>query len=402
MSATELTAVVASEAPQVPAGHRITACGALPVEPLSLQEPALVAQQVGEVVGGVQLAGLDGHPEHRLGRSRITAILLEQKGQRDGAVERAALVPRPQHPLCLLECTPAPQEPPQVTARVIVNVRPRPQQRLNTKACVVVGVLLGVEEEPAAEVPGGMQIANVDGLAQQGAGVVGATVPSPQVRERRSGLRVTGVVGTPVGEFSGFAVTGRSQRQPEVEHRAGVSPRFCSGEHFGGLGIAVHGVQRVPPAQQSVRVAEVSCAAEGFDRREVSTLVGEVTPLVVRLSRLVALHGDHPAAPARLPATESWSTQRRRVIAVRVLLGHVGGGHVLLGMHVGDQDITRRQAYGGVPVAWSMNRWLPEQLVDVVRGAALEVVAEVRFPAVGDQPQQVVLTCQRPRAVAED
>ena len=34
----------------------------------------------------------------------------------------------------------------------------------------------------------------------------------------------------------------------------------------------------------------------------------------------------------------------------------VPGGQVLLGTHVGEQDVPRRQAYGGVPVAWTTHR----------------------------------------------
>ena len=75
----------------------------------------------------------------------------------------------------------------------------------------------------------------------------------------------------------------------------------------------------------------------------------------------------------------------------------VHGGQVLVGTHVGEQDIPRRQAYGGVPVTWTTHRWLPEQLIDVLLGAGLEVVAEMRFPASGDQPPQVVLAARRPR-----
>ena len=45
------------------------------------------------------------------------------------------------------------------------------------------------------------------------------------------------------------------------------------------------------------------------------------------------------------------------------------------------------------------DRWLPEQLVDVLIAAGLETVAEMRFPASGEQPPQVVLAARRPREV---
>ena len=75
------------------------------------------------------------------------------------------------------------------------------------------------------------------------------------------------------------------------------------------------------------------------------------------------------------------------------------GGQVLIGTHVGDHDVPRRQAYGGVPVTWTTHRWMPEQLVDVLVATGLESVAELRFPAIGEQPPQVVLAARRPRAV---
>lgn len=74
----------------------------------------------------------------------------------------------------------------------------------------------------------------------------------------------------------------------------------------------------------------------------------------------------------------------------------VPGGQVLLGTHVGDHDVPRRRAYGGVPVSWTTHRWRPEQLIDVLTTAGLETVAELRFPASGDQPPQVVLAARRP------
>ena len=70
------------------------------------------------------------------------------------------------------------------------------------------------------------------------------------------------------------------------------------------------------------------------------------------------------------------------------------GGQVPIRTHVGERIIPRRHAYGGVPVTWTPHRWLPEQLVDVL-AAGLERVAELRFPASGDQPPQVVLAARR-------
>ena len=58
----------------------------------------------------------------------------------------------------------------------------------------------------------------------------------------------------------------------------------------------------------------------------------------------------------------------------------VPGGQVLVGTHVGEGDLLRTEAYGGVPVAWTTHLWLPEQLAAVVTGAGLEPVSELRLP----------------------
>lgn len=76
----------------------------------------------------------------------------------------------------------------------------------------------------------------------------------------------------------------------------------------------------------------------------------------------------------------------------------VPGGQVLVGTHVGDGDIVRTEAYGGVPVSWTTHLWRPEQLLDLLVAAGLEPVAEQRFPALppGDRPQ-VLIAARRPR-----
>ncbi|MEU7567096.1 class I SAM-dependent methyltransferase [Streptomyces fradiae] len=57
------------------------------------------------------------------------------------------------------------------------------------------------------------------------------------------------------------------------------------------------------------------------------------------------------------------------------------GGHLITATHVGDGDVVRTEAYGGVPVRWTTHRWRPEQLVDLVERAGLRPVAELRVPA---------------------
>ena len=67
-----------------------------------------------------------------------------------------------------------------------------------------------------------------------------------------------------------------------------------------------------------------------------------------------------------------------------------------MGMHVGDEDLVRTEAYGGIAVSWTTYQWRPEQLVSLVEGAGLEPVAEVRL-APGEQlGPLVVLVARRP------
>jgi SAM-dependent methyltransferase len=75
----------------------------------------------------------------------------------------------------------------------------------------------------------------------------------------------------------------------------------------------------------------------------------------------------------------------------------VPGGQVLLGTHVGDDDIVRTEAYGGVPVAWTTHLWRPEQLAALLEAAGLEQAAELRLPPpVPGLRDQVLLAARRP------
>ena len=53
----------------------------------------------------------------------------------------------------------------------------------------------------------------------------------------------------------------------------------------------------------------------------------------------------------------------------------VPGGQVLLGTHVGDGEIARTEAYGGVPVAWTTHLWQPEELTALLGEVGLDPVA---------------------------
>ena len=74
----------------------------------------------------------------------------------------------------------------------------------------------------------------------------------------------------------------------------------------------------------------------------------------------------------------------------------VPGGQLLVGTHVGEGDLVRTEAYGGVPVAWTTHLWWPEELSALLAGAELEPVAELRLPPDPLGQPQVLLVAQRP------
>jgi SAM-dependent methyltransferase len=75
----------------------------------------------------------------------------------------------------------------------------------------------------------------------------------------------------------------------------------------------------------------------------------------------------------------------------------VPGGQLLLGTHVGDGDLERTEAYGGVPVTWTTHLWRPEQLTALLGNAGVEPVAELRLPPLAPgHPHQVLLAARRP------
>jgi SAM-dependent methyltransferase len=72
------------------------------------------------------------------------------------------------------------------------------------------------------------------------------------------------------------------------------------------------------------------------------------------------------------------------------------GGQFLTATHVGDEDVVRTQAYGGVPVRWTTHRWRPEHLSDLIEQAGLRPVAEVRLPADDHTGPGVIIMAERP------
>ena len=75
----------------------------------------------------------------------------------------------------------------------------------------------------------------------------------------------------------------------------------------------------------------------------------------------------------------------------------VAGGQLIIATHVGDRDLLRTEAYGGVPVRWTTYQWRPEQLTRLVEQAGLRPVAELRLPPDGPIGPTVVLVAQRGR-----
>src|SRR5690606_213849 len=72
------------------------------------------------------------------------------------------------------------------------------------------------------------------------------------------------------------------------------------------------------------------------------------------------------------------------------------GGHLITATHVGDDDVLRTEAYGGVPVRWTTYRWRPERLVELIEAAGLRPVAELRLPADEHTGPGVVGRARRP------
>lgn len=74
----------------------------------------------------------------------------------------------------------------------------------------------------------------------------------------------------------------------------------------------------------------------------------------------------------------------------------VPGGRLLLGTHLGDGEVARTEAYGGVPVQWTTHLWQPEHLVVLLGIAGLDLEAELRLPAGGGVRPGVLISARRP------
>ncbi len=74
----------------------------------------------------------------------------------------------------------------------------------------------------------------------------------------------------------------------------------------------------------------------------------------------------------------------------------VPGGQFLLGTHVGDGEIVRTEAYGGVPVRWTTHLWRPAALTALLEEAGLETLAQLRLPTEAVGLPQVLVAARRP------
>lgn len=73
----------------------------------------------------------------------------------------------------------------------------------------------------------------------------------------------------------------------------------------------------------------------------------------------------------------------------------VPGGQLIIATHLGDDDVHRTEAYGGVPVSWTTYQWRPDQLTALVTQAGLRPVAELKLHPDGQSGPGVVLVGQR-------
>ena len=73
----------------------------------------------------------------------------------------------------------------------------------------------------------------------------------------------------------------------------------------------------------------------------------------------------------------------------------VPGGRFLVGTHVGDGELARTEAYGGVPVTWTTHLWRPEQLAALLAAAGLEPGAELRLPSDATGRPQVLIAARK-------
>ncbi len=174
--------------------------------------------------------------------------------------------------------------------------------------------------------------------------------------------------------LAAFAETVRG-RGPVLD--VGCGPGHVTA-HLARLGVDVAGVDLSP---QMVAQARRLYPGLRFDPASATALALEDASLGGVLAWWSLFHLPRPVLPDVL-----------RSFADAL----VPGGQVLVGTHVGDGDLVRTEAYGGVPVSWTTHLWRPERLAALLADAGLEPVSELRLPVDASGNPQVLLAARRP------
>jgi SAM-dependent methyltransferase len=71
-------------------------------------------------------------------------------------------------------------------------------------------------------------------------------------------------------------------------------------------------------------------------------------------------------------------------------------GHLIVATHMGDGEIQRTEAYGGVSVSWTTHLWQPEALSAMLTDAGLQMVAQLLLSPSEHGGPAMVLIARRP------
>lgn len=195
--------------------------------------------------------------------------------------------------------------------------------------------------------------------------------------------RVAGTyVGLGVGELAdrpwlraALAAFAETVRGPVLD--VGCGPGTVTA-HLAGLGLDVSGVDLSP---EMVAHARRRYPDLRFEVASATALDLAPASLGGVLGWWSLFHLPRPVLPAVLAAFRD---------------ALVPGGQALIGTHVGDGEILRTEAYGGVPVNWTTHLWQPDRLAELITGAGLDIVTELRFPPDPDARPQVLFAARRP------
>lgn len=171
-----------------------------------------------------------------------------------------------------------------------------------------------------------------------------------------------------------------------------------------GFAAAVHGLGPVldvgcGPGTVTTYLAERGLDVSGVDLS--ARMVDHARRLYPDLQFAVASATDLNLADSSLGGILGWWSlfNLPRHVLPQVLKSFaralVPGGHFIIGTHMGDGDLQRTEAYGGVPVTWTTYLWQPEDLWTLLDEAGLQPVAELRLPQSVAGVPSLVLVAQR-------